>query len=238
MDKIVKVHNKRLGDIYVPDTPNDVHANSKGIIPHSHIIRATRQYITTGSIVFDVGTFIGMTTIQYAQVLEHIGGGKLIGIEANPLTFECVQKNMGMRKFNAVTVEIHNLAAYNEAGLELNFKFEFAPRDKYFSWGGFGFTNKVNNAERDGTIVTTTIDSFLSDQPVSLIKIDVEGLDYDAIYGAQETMDRHKPAIIFECGSHSKLPITDFAALAKRHGYSILKIYTHDYLMIPPQGGK
>ncbi len=46
-----------------------------------------------------------------------------------------------------------------------------------------------------------TLDSVItSDQTVRLIKIDVEGAEYLVLKGALQTLRRHQPVVIFECG--------------------------------------
>jgi len=46
-----------------------------------------------------------------------------------------------------------------------------------------------------------TLDSLISpDQTVKLIKIDVEGAEYLVLKGALQTLRRHQPVVIFECG--------------------------------------
>jgi FkbM family methyltransferase len=45
-----------------------------------------------------------------------------------------------------------------------------------------------------------TLDETLGDQPVDFIKIDVEGAEHDVLLGAQRTIARSRPLILFEFG--------------------------------------
>lgn len=60
---------------------------------------------------------------------------------------------------------------------------------------------------------------------VSLIKLDVEGGEYDALLGAQRTMSIHRPVIIFEASARSTpqygVTAHDFTSLFARLGYRI-----------------
>jgi hypothetical protein len=53
-------------------------------------------------------------------------------------------------------------------------------------------------------VPVSTIDSFLPELPaVKLIKLDIEGGEFHALKGAEETINRFRPVVIFECGQKS-----------------------------------
>jgi FkbM family methyltransferase len=60
---------------------------------------------------------------------------------------------------------------------------------------------------------------------VSLIKLDVEGGEYDALLGAERTMTSHRPVIIFEASARSTpqygVTARDFTSLFGRLGYRL-----------------
>jgi FkbM family methyltransferase len=45
---------------------------------------------------------------------------------------------------------------------------------------------------------TTTLDDYLGDRKVDLVKIDVEGAEYEVLLGMAETVKRHAPTLVIE----------------------------------------
>jgi hypothetical protein len=67
---------------------------------------------------------------------------------------------------------------------------------------------------------TTTIDKLSADYFVpDFIKIDIEGGEHDALVGAEDVIDRHKPAMIIE--THSSELEAECADLLRVSGYAI-----------------
>ena len=55
------------------------------------------------------------------------------------------------------------------------------------------------------TVPVTTIDDEITGA-VDLLKIDVEGGELDVLKGAEKTLSKNRPVILFECGAESDLP--------------------------------
>lgn len=70
-----------------------------------------------------------------------------------------------------------------------------------------------NDAEDDDliSISTTRLDTLLKDERVSIIKMDIEGGEYDALNGAAGTIARHKPRLAI-CLYHK---VEDFVRIAE-----------------------
>ncbi|WP_439411911.1 FkbM family methyltransferase [Enterobacter ludwigii] len=60
---------------------------------------------------------------------------------------------------------------------------------------------------------------------IGLIKIDVEGMEYDVLQGAVNTLQKHKPALAFECTSQNSY--TDIVSLLSPLGYFPMEILNH-----------
>lgn len=62
-----------------------------------------------------------------------------------------------------------------------------------------------SNADKNGnTVKCMTVDSILGDNDVTYIKFDVEGLEKEAIDGAEETIKRCKPKMLVSCYHRSE----------------------------------
>lgn len=77
------------------------------------------------------------------------------------------------------------------------------------------------------TVKCETLDNILvPDRPVNFIKIDVEGAELPALRGAQNTLSRYQPTILFECtkagvSGFGYEPVDLFNFLTKDFSYSI-----------------
>ncbi len=80
--------------------------------------------------------------------------------------------------------------------------------------------------EGSGEVVkATTLDKICDGlgEPVSLIKIDVEGFQDQVLRGAQETLARFKPFVAAELSSEAEF--STFAALLAPHGYHAMEVF-------------
>jgi FkbM family methyltransferase len=86
----------------------------------------------------------------------------------------------------------------------------------------------------ESIVETTTLDSFLegNNEKVSLIKIDVEGHEFEVLEGAQETINKNKPIIYIEVwkdkGDYIKL--TEWCSA---NNYDYEAISPNDYKLVP-----
>lgn len=85
---------------------------------------------------------------------------------------------------------------------------------------------------------TTTIDLKLADSPhqVDFIKLDVEGAELHALRGAVQTIERCKPAILFEWAAKTAgrygTKLEDIEDFLRGHGYAHAQSYKENYLWL------
>lgn len=118
--------------------------------------------------------------------------GKHHGFEPIPEMYHQLKAKYGTKH------HIHHLALSNRSG---NVTFQHV--ENFPAYSGFRERNydgknvKINEI----TVETNLLDDVLSeDFPVKLIKIDVEGAEYEVLEGARKTLDRWNPFVIFEHG--------------------------------------
>lgn len=140
-----------------------------------------------GGIFVDVGAHIGKYTIMVGKGQND---GEIISIEADKENFEMLQRNIALNNLN--NVHALNLAAFRENG-EITFYKTVSPHTSGYSVYSKGHECAIK-------IRATTLDSVLSDfqfDRIDLIKIDVEGAEYDVLFGAKKTLEKTK-MVIFE----------------------------------------
>lgn len=129
-------------------------------------------------VALDIGGCVGMMAVPFAQQYEQVHT-----FEINPQIRECLKLNT--EKYPNVTVHDYGLS-----DKEGPVRFSVLP------WSGGSRVSP--NGEQ--VFEVKTLDSFEFEN-VDLIKMDVEGHEYQAMIGASETVRRCKPLIITEIHS-------------------------------------
>ena len=82
-----------------------------------------------------------------------------------------------------------------------------------------------------------TLDTYFKDyhKPIKFIKIDVEGAEFEVLFGATELIKKHKPSIIVEVWRSNKKFI-ELTEWMKEMNYTIAEnVNANDYLLVPKE---
>jgi len=152
------------------------------------------ELVKSGDWVMDVGANVG----HYAKRLSELVGptGRVFAFEPVPATFALLTSNA--RVFAHQNTTLINAAISDErrsVGISVPLNVS-GLADYYMA--------KLSPSENSThTVYTLPLDVFLSDQRISLIKIDVEGHEVAALSGMKNLIMRHKPVLIIETESDS-----------------------------------
>jgi FkbM family methyltransferase len=185
-------YNTSLGKYYVPaDATRDciVACMKKGAIFEPEIVDVARRYIKKDSIVLDVGANLGQMSMLFAELTG--AEGQVLSFEADDYIFRILQKNIDVN--NHHNIRAYLAAVYDKDGKEMFFPVQDLKR--FTSYGSYGLDP---NAKEGRTIKTLTIDSLNIQDPISFMKIDIQGSDLFALKGAIQTIKKHQMPIIFE----------------------------------------
>ena len=146
-----------------------------------------KSVITENSVVIDVGGHIGNHTIYFLKICDF---KKSFIFEPRKPLARLVQENASLNNLEEKIV-------LNKGGVEAissrpgNLKFE---KRKNYNLG----TGKI--VDEPGGVNVSTIDLVFSDlsDKISVIKIDVEGLERHVLEGARRTIEKHAPVISIE----------------------------------------
>ncbi|HLX18292.1 MAG TPA: FkbM family methyltransferase [Bradyrhizobium sp.] len=179
-----------------------------------------RQHHGDGVVAIDCGANIGVHTIEWAMSMT--GWGSVLSIEAQERIYYALAGNIAINNcFNAVAV--HGAVSSESGTLKI-------PNPNYFLPSSFG---SLELRQRDGnefigqpidyenTVVVRklAIDEF-NLRRVDLIKIDVEGMELEALEGASGTIKKSHPIMLIE---KIKADATRLREWLESHGYEIIE---------------
>ena len=149
------------------------------------------RYLKEGSTFIDVGMNIGYETLWAAH---RVGpSGKVYSFEPLPRLIEQVKESIDVNKYS--NIKIVPKALGNEEGSV----------DIFLHSQDSGLSSLVykGGSKKKETILQGIMDIELKDvSSVDLIKIDVEGYEYEVLTGATKTLQKFSPPIVFEFTPH------------------------------------
>jgi FkbM family methyltransferase len=172
--------------------------------------------IKEGDMVFDVGANVGVHTILMAKLAGK--KGKVVSFEPETETFVTLEKNISINKLNNV---IPFPVALSDSRSEKNI---------YFTGNTGGFTLRNNSGSLKGSgIRLVPGDELIKEKKLpipKIVKIDVEGFEYEVIKGLADTLQNQKCRIVI-CELHpdllpEEITIKDIEMLLKEANFSNL----------------
>lgn len=180
------------------------------------LLQARKNNFGSGVVAIDCGANIGVHTIEWAKLMH--GWGEVIAFEAQERIFYALAGNLTINNcFNARAI----WAAVGSSSGEIS-----VPVPDYFSPSSFGsleirqsdqseyIGQHIDRAKNQPTKLMS-IDE-LSLQRLDLIKIDIEGMEVEALNGARATIQRTRPQMIIEKIKSNEGEIT---SILKEYGY-------------------
>lgn len=162
--------------------------------------RFCRAALRPGDSVVDVGANIGVTSLIAG---ERIGpAGRLLAVEASPLNARALTRTLAANGFSDAQVETCGVGAVSGTM-------------PFHEASAFGFVMEHGNLlAAHGTldIPIRTLDEIVGSaglESVDLIKIDIEGYEWEALRGAVTTILRHDPLVFLEFNSWCQIVFYD-----------------------------
>jgi FkbM family methyltransferase len=196
-----------------------------------HELSILQSFISAGATVVDVGANIGTHTLPFSRWVKT---GKVLAIEAQPAVCEILRLNC--RRNGRTNVDVVSAICGEERG-HVEFRLDYASEENF---GGVSFANAATDTRlamfrwldrlRGSTVMSipvVTLDDLCRSQRVSFIKLDIEGMELDALHGGRELIGRCQPVISFEQNSTARLSEThDYLTLM---GYGMFWLETQPF---------
>ena len=132
-----------------------------------------------GDTIFDIGAGIGLETYFFSKMVGDIG--KVIAIEAHPITFKCLS-NLCLHN------DLRNVIPLNYAIWDKKMKIQIDNPFHHFS-------SRVNFESKRITVDGKTIDDVVEELHISFIdflKMNIEGAEINAIQGMKKAVRKIK----------------------------------------------
>jgi FkbM family methyltransferase len=171
---------------------------------------ATSAVVATvqpGMTVIDIGAHIGYYTLLFAKCVG--SAGQVFAFEPLPGNYALLQKNIGLN--NLRHVHTLNEAVFSRAG-----EITIAVPDEQPNPGSGSVY--LNGGAQNFRVHATSVDAFCEQSGIrpDILKMDVEGAEYEVLMGAKETIARFRPKMMIELhhfdGNLAAHPVPDLLA--------------------------
>lgn len=225
MDFFCKTRN---GDFWVSDLDSSQSIELYYFkVWEQHLLDVIDKHVVEGSVAIDAGANFGSISVPISKKLGQVG--KLYSIEMSKVMAARLERNLQQNKCS--NVEVINTALSETVG-ETVF-FDEPELSEKINFGDIRI-NKENNGSQ---MKTTTIDSLDIQDKVSFIKVDCQGYDLKVMKGAKNTIQKHKPVVVFEWEVDMSAifgdTIEDVFKFFSTLNYEVTKIEKDDWIGVP-----
>jgi FkbM family methyltransferase len=205
---------------------------SKKIWWEIELLNVFRRYYIPHTNMLDIGANVGSHSLLMS---EFVSNDSLI-FSFEPVYGDIVERNIRENNLqDKICLFTQGLGKKNEV-IEINIMDRMKPNN----FGTVSIVKKIENTPLKKKIGVIALDS-IGLKNISVIKIDVEGMEKDVLEGARQTILQNLPAIIIEIWSNemNNFLESDIGIFLLQECKYILKpipetVSGHDYVLVPP----
>lgn len=226
-------HETATGNYYLPaDAHGDIVVQSirgNGIF-EPEIVEVGAQHIRKNTAVLDVGANFGQMSVLFSRMVGP--RGKVYSFEADDFIFDVLKKNIAANNMAEKIIPVFG-AVHNVAGETL-----FFPVQDFKQFSSYGSYGIDYNATEGRTVRSITIDSLDIREPVSFMKVDIQGGDLQCMQGAVKTIEKNRMPIVFEYEVQLEeqfgMKFQDYADFVHDIGYAFDRVINGiNFLIVP-----
>lgn len=207
LDRLQKIDHNVYGPLFVYRNdyiPGQILQNDGNSTWEERWCEIIASHYVPGTDVLDVGANIGLTSLRVHQLRQVTGTFHM---------FECQPDIFAMLEYNTINLprKLYNVALSDKDNI-------IALKHVYDDTG----RTSVEIDSRDSQIlqVTTFLDKFNLQTKISVMKVDIEGHEYEFLIGARATIELNLPVICMEIKNEATF------GLMEQFGYK--NVYQHD----------
>jgi len=140
-----------------------------------------------GSTVIDLGAHLGLYTVLMSRYVG--ANGRVVAFEPAPATRRELRRTIRINRL--ANVEIRDEAVSGASGVASLY-------DTGDPASNANSLTPIHGARSQVPICTATLDDLAFVEPVSCVKMDIEGAEVDALCGALALLERDRPALAME----------------------------------------
>jgi len=152
------------------------------------VVSALSAMVGPGDVCVDVGANAGYISVVMARLVGSTG--RVLSFEPNEEVVRKFRRNVALNQEIRPSVELHAV------GLGKNVSRMFVAPDTGVGIGSAGLADSASEGTTNAVQVLT-LDSFNLSR-LDCMKVDVEGMELDVLMGADRTIKRFLPNIVFE----------------------------------------
>lgn len=153
-------------------------------------ISMLKDFIETGDVVIDIGAHIGTYTLPFSQFVGE--SGAVYSFEANVENFELLSKNLDENSIENVT-KINAIVSDKKQSFQMHYPVDGNTGTYYFL--------PNTEAEHNSTSIVMMDEYWFTElggPKVNLLKIDVEGAEFNVLNSCEELIKKYLPVIYIE----------------------------------------
>lgn len=232
--ELSSIKTNAVGEFFLPTgltKDGVINTIAAGNIYQEEVIQEFKIWATRGSTVIDLGANVGQMSVALSK---NVGkDGTVISVEADPYMAYVLSKNVLLNK--SYNTRVISAAAWSVSG-------EYLPYPdpdliRFDSLGSYGITPDSTTSRK---VPSLALDD-LQLHNVSLIKMDIQGSELQALHGLKNTIKKFSPAIIIEYeqlfDEDFNSTWSDYLAMFKKLDYKVLKSLGDSNFVLIKKGG-
>ncbi len=221
------------GNYFLPTNVSDdvvINCIKAGHIFEPEVVDTAKRFIKPGTSVLDVGSNFGQMAMAFSKLAGE--SGSVYAFEAQKKVFDLLEKNLAAN--NITNVEPIFNAVYFESGKTFHF-----PEPDFVRFDSYGSYNLPLDLQTGQEVVSLKIDDLEIEQPVSFMKVDVQGCDLFAMQGAVNTIKKHRMPILFEFEQQFQdeyhTSFQDYVEFVDSIAYKFVEVILNNNYLIAPK---
>ena len=176
------------------------------------------EFVGPGNVVWDIGANVGLFAFSAASLSGP--EGHVVAVEADNWLAELLVRSAAMLTNKCARVDVLASAVSDSVGVG---KFNIAARGRSTNYLDSARGSTQTGGIRNSVMVQTiTLDWLLARSPVpNILKIDVEGAEYQVLKGAHQVLSQVRPLIMCEVSSQNAGQI---GKLLRFYGYELFDL--------------
>ena len=159
-------------------------------IREAYITGTVKKELHKGNIVVDIGANIGYYALLEAKLV--CDEGKVYAIEPIPDCIELLKENIRLNNYS--NIEIHQLAIGDKSGVAAMYVGKWLNRSQMKELDIY----KPELLDHEISVQVSTLDDFMENKPYpDVIRMDVEGYEYQIIKGMKGILEEKLPLKLF-----------------------------------------